>query len=257
MTLEHRAGNAVDVSIIVMAYNEVATVADVLHEIDSAMRPSGPTYEVIVVDDGSSDGTGAIADAMARALPSVSVLHHGSNLGIGEVYRSGFRAATGEFLTFLPADGQFPASIVTQFASLMPGVDLLLGYLPDVKRSVVASALSWTERSLYWLMFGSLPRFQGIMMFRRSMLAELGVEPSGRGWGVLMEIIVRAKRYSKVIRSVPTSLRPRISGTSKVNNFRSIRANLAQAIELWRSLRRERETALACTPLSPDTPTAH
>jgi dolichol-phosphate mannosyltransferase len=226
----------VDVSIVVMAYNEAATLADVLDEIDSTMGCSTSTYEVIIVDDGSSDGTHQVADEVAQRHSCVTVLHHPTNLGIGEVYRSGFHAATGHYLTFLPADGQFPASIVTEFVPLMSRADLVLGYLPDIKRSPVATLLSWMERSLYWAMFGRLPPFQGIMMFRRTMLEELGVKPSGRGWGVLMEIIVRAKRAGLRIVSVPTSLRPRISGKSKVNNLRSIRANLDQAVALWRSL---------------------
>jgi hypothetical protein len=74
------------------------------------------------------------------------------------------------------------------------------------------------------------------MMFRRAMLEELGVKLGGRGWGVLMDIIVRAKRRRMRIVSVPTSLRPRFDGKSKVNNLRSIGANLEQAIALWWSL---------------------
>jgi glycosyltransferase involved in cell wall biosynthesis len=219
-----------------MAYNEAATLSGVLDEIEATMRGSTCAYEVIVVDDGSSDGTGQLADQAAQRLPWVAALHHSANRGIGEVYRSGFQAATGTYLTFLPADGQFPASIVTDFVSLMSNADLVLGYLPDIRRSPVASLLSWCERALYRAMFGRLPRFQGIMMFRRAMLDDLGVKPGGRGWGVLMEVVVRAKRRRMKIVSVPTSLRPRSNGTSKVNNLRSIRANLEQAIALWWSL---------------------
>lgn len=226
----------VDVSIVVMAYNEAATLSGVLDEIEAAMRSSTCTYEVLVVDDGSSDGTGQLADQAAQRLPCVAVLHHPANRGIGEVYRSGFQAASGTYLTFLPADGQFPASIVTDFVRLMPNADLVLGYLPDIRRSPAASLLSWSERALYRAMFGRLPRFQGIMMFRRTMLEELGVNLGGRGWGVLMEVIVRAKRRRMRIVSVPTSLRPRSDGKSKVNNLRSIRANLEQAIALWWSI---------------------
>lgn len=225
-----------DVSIVVMAYNEAATLADVLAEINSTMHHSAYTYEMIVVDDGSSDATGQIADEVALQLPCVVVLHHPTNLGIGEVYRSGFQTAKGDYLTFLPADGQFPASIVTEFLPLMSRADLVLGFLPDIRRSAVAIALSWMERSLYTAMFGRLPRFQGIMMFRRAMLDEFGVKLGGRGWGILMEIIVRAKRSDSRILSVPTALRPRSSGKSKVTNLRSIWANMVQAVGLWRSL---------------------
>jgi hypothetical protein len=174
---------------------------------------------------------------LAAVLPSMRVFHHDTNRGIGEVYRTGFGAAAGDSITFLPADGQFPATIVTQFAALMPDADLVAGYFTDIRRSVPARVLSSCERLLYWTMFGNLPAFKGIMMFRRSLLADLGIEPHGRGWGVLMEILVKAHRAGMRITSVPTPLRAREIGHSKVTNLRNVYANLAQAIELRRSLR--------------------
>ncbi len=235
--------DAIDVSILVMAYNEEATVTEVLREIDATMRPSGLAYEIIIIDDGSSDNTGILADEAARDLPRIKVVHHQSNLGIGEVYRSGFGEACGTFVTAIPADGQFPASLITQFAALVSTVDLALGYIPDIKRPPLGAILSWFERRLYRLMFGPLPSFQGLMMFRRSLLVELGVKSRGRGWAIIMELIVRATRQRKAIVRVPTTLRPRKSGTSKVNNMRNIMANFRQALMLWQTLRRETRTA--------------
>jgi dolichol-phosphate mannosyltransferase len=240
---EATAATTPSISLIVMAYNEAGAVAGVLREIDAVLAPSELTYEVLVVDDGSDDGTGAIADEVAASLPSTRVFHHDANRGIGEVYRTGFGAAAGECITFLPADGQFPAAIVTQFAPLMADADLVAGYFTDIRRSVPARVLSSCERLLYWVMFGNLPRFKGVMMFRRSLLGDLGIEPHGRGWGVLMEILVKARRSGMRIKSVPTPLRARESGHSKVNNLRSVYANLTQAIELRRSLGSPRREA--------------
>lgn len=225
-----------DVAVILMAYNEAGTVADVLREIDAVLRPSRWSYEVVVVDDGSTDGTGEIVEQLGRELPNIRVHHHSSNRGIGEVYRTGFGSARSEYLTFLPADGQFPATIVTQFLPLMEGSDLVLGYLPLAKRTPVAKVLSIAERTLYRLLFGMVPRFQGIMMFRRALLGELNIRPAGRGWGVLMEIIVKSVRSNRRIIAEPTALRGRMSGASKVNNLRSVWANVRQALELRRSL---------------------
>jgi dolichol-phosphate mannosyltransferase len=226
-----------DVSVVVMAYNEVASLGAVLLEIDQVFAATSWRQETIIVDDGSTDGTGRVADELAPSLARATVVHHRQNLGIGEVYRSGFTAARGHFLTFLPADAQFPATIVTDFAARMANADVVVGYLADTRRSPIARALSGGERLLYTLMFGRLPRFQGIMMFRAALLSELGVTLGGRGWGVLMEIIVRAKRRGLRIQSVPTPIRPRQSGHSKVTNLGSVVANLRQAGRLWWSLR--------------------
>ena len=110
----------------------------------------------------------------------------------------------------------------------------MLGYLPERRRSPLARALSGAERLLYRLMFGKLPPFQGIMMFRAELPSELGVTLGGRGWGVLMEIIVRAKRRGLRIESVPTPIRSRQSGHSKVTNLRSVVPTFfRRAADLW------------------------
>ena len=225
------------VTVIVMAYNEVASLASVVSETSDELNAAGLAYEILIVDDGSRDGTGEIADKLA-ADPHVTVIHHPINRGVGEVYRSGFAAARGELVTFLPADGQFPASIVPQFVAEAERVDLVLGYLPDQQgaRSIIGKLLSASEKLFYRVLFGRMPKFQGVLMFRRSLLDRLTLTSKGRGWMVLTELIVRCLRSGCTIRSVPTPLRPRAAGTSKVNNLKSVFANVRQALELRASL---------------------
>lgn len=215
-----------------MAFNEAASLAVVVLEIVSVLDKAGQPFEIVIVDDGSTDGTGAIADQLAKEIPHVRVIHHETNRGLGGVYRSGFAQARGDYVTFFPADGQFPAEIIEQFLPLMEDVDMVLGYLPERKGSLVARGLSAVERALYRLLLGPLPKFQGVLMFRRALLDELMLKSSGRGWAVLMELIIRASRRGYRIVSVPTQVRPRISGRSKVNNLPTIWANLQQLITL-------------------------
>jgi hypothetical protein len=73
-------------------------------------------------------------------------------------------------------------------------------------------------------------------MFRRNILDELEIRSTGRGWAVLMELIIRASRGGYKIVSVPTEMRPRMSGTSKIKNFSTIWANLKQVLALTRYL---------------------
>jgi len=221
------------VSIVVMAYNEAESLTGVLNEIDETFADGHTVYEVIIVDDGSSDATGRIARASADGTPHRRVIHHETNRGLGEVYRSGFTAATGRFVTFLPADGQFPAAIVKRFLVLSADADLVLGRVESGNRDAVSALLSRLERRFYGLLFGALPEYQGIMMFRRDLLSELDVALGGRGWRVLMEIIVKSVRRGKTLRSETTPLRPRTAGRSKVRNFRSVWANATQGLSLW------------------------
>jgi hypothetical protein len=113
---------------------------------------------------------------------------------------------------------------------------MVLGYLPKRDHDLVGKTLSLVERTLYRLLFRSFPRFQGIMLLRRQLLAEIPLTSEGRGWAVVMELILRASRGRYRLVSVPTALRPRLSGQSKVNNVRSIVANLKQLWQLSRKL---------------------
>lgn len=228
------AGVAPVLSVIIMAYNEVASLEAVAREIDGVVACVAPGAEIVIVDDGSTDGTEAIADRLAASMPRVRVIHHRPNQGLGGVYRTGFREARGDYVTFFPADGQFPATIIELFLPRMADHDMVLGYLPDRRSSIVARTLSLGERVLYTALFGPMPRFQGILMFRRAMLGSITLRSTGRGWAVLMELILRAKRARYRLTSVPTTLRPRMSGESKVNNLRTIWSNTRQMVELRR-----------------------
>jgi len=229
----------ISLSVIIMAFNELDSIERVVREIESVLTNLGCS-EIVIVDDGSTDGTGAVADRLAEEIPQVRVIHHETNRGLGEVYRTGFVQARGEYVTFFPADGQFPATIIEQFLPLMEDADMVLGYLPKRKGSLLARGLSLMEKVLYRLLFGPLPRFQGVLMFRRALLDNVELKSTGRGWAVLMEFIIRISRDGYRIVTVPTEVRPRLSGRSKVNNLRTIWANLKQVIILRRCLSRER-----------------
>jgi glycosyltransferase involved in cell wall biosynthesis len=227
------------VSVMVMAFDEVANLESVVRELDGVLAelPAPDTHELVIIDDGSRDGTGALADRLAGALPRVRVVHHDVNRGLGGVYRTGFHEARRDLVSFFPADGQFPATILKTFHPLMADRDLVLGYLPQRRSSPLALGLSAAEKVLYRALFGPMPRYQGVFMVRRSVLQALALRTEGRGWGVVMEMVLRIFRGPYRVESVPTTLRPRLSGQSKVNNPRTIWINLKQAFALRRTLR--------------------
>ena len=220
------------VSVIVMAYNEVDTLERTCQEIIDVLNSTGVTAEVVVINDGSTDGTGDRADAFCACDARVRVIHHSPNRGLGGVYRTGFAEARGEFVTFFPADGQFPARIIAEFLPRMSEQDMVLGFLPAGTRPIAAETLSVVERVLYRLLLGKIPRFQGILMFKRELLSLHQLRSTGRGWAVLMELVVRCSRAKHRIISVPTEVRPRTHGASKVNNMRTIWSNFRQLLAL-------------------------
>jgi glycosyltransferase involved in cell wall biosynthesis len=230
-------GTVGGVSVIVMAYNESSTVEAMVREVVAVLDGEPGDHEVVIIDDGSTDGTAGIVDSLAASIPTVRVIHHPINTGLGGVYRTGWAEAAKDFVTFFPADAQFPASIIPRFLAAIASADFALGYLPERRDGPLGRAVSMAERALYGALFGGFPRFQGVFMCRTSVLREIQLRsPGGRGWAVVMELILRGQRGGYRMVSVPTVMRPRAVGRSKVTNVRTIVANVRQMIALRRLL---------------------
>lgn len=222
------------ITVAVMNYNEVKSLRNVVEEILGVLQGMDNPHEVVIINDGSTDGSGDIADQLSREYDTVRVIHHPTNLGLGAVYRNGFTCGKMQLGTLFPADGQFDARIIPQFVRRFDEADMVLGYIPEYgkNRKPLARFFSWCERLLVRVMFGKFPEFQGIMMFRRPLIDTVKLTSTGRGWIIQMELILRFIRKKYRIVGEPTGLRARMSGESKVNNLKSILSNIRQLFVL-------------------------
>jgi len=222
------------VSVIIAAFNECESLENVVNEASSELIHSHfYRYEIIIIDDGSTDGTEKIVDGLEHKYPHVRVIHHNGNKGLGIVYKTGFDHARHDFITFYPADGQYPASNICRFIPMMNDFDLILGYLPIKKSSIYANFLSNAEKILFRLAFGKLPKFQGIFMLRKKVLNEIRLKSHGRAWTIVMELIIRMSRGNYRIVSIPIDMHPRLGGKSKVNNLKTILYSVKQLLILY------------------------
>ena len=223
-------------TVVVMAFNEEESLERVVTEILDEADSAEICVEIDIIDDGSTDGTSEIASRLADSLKWVRHLRHDQNGGLGQVYRTGFESARGQWLSFLPADGQIPARDLHGFWAKQHEYDLILGFIPDRPVPLYVKALSLGERFLYRILFGGFPRFQGILLVRTDAVRQLSLVSEGRGWTIVMEMILRIQRAGLRVGHSPTTLRDRMAGESKVNNLQTIMSNLKQMAELRRKL---------------------
>lgn len=234
-----RSAGACDLSVVVMAYDEAANVAWVVQDLAHTLLGAPFSWEIVIIDDGSQDGTGRLVDDLGRRIPGVRAVHHSSNLGLGEVYRTGFRESRAEWVSFLPADGQYSARVICEFMARTGDVDLVLGYLSKARPGKLAHLFSRLERLLLKALIGPLPPFQGLFLVRRSLVESLPLSSRGRGWMLLIELMARAQRRGARFASLQLAAQPRLSGKSKVMNVRTITSNLLQLLALHRELARD------------------
>ena len=227
-------------SVVVPAYNEARNLEPVvlgaIRELESS--PWVGSYEVIIVDDGSTDDTGGVAARLAGQFPGNVRMHrHPANRGFGAALRTGHAAALGEYVTVIPADGEVGIDQALGLFRRMGEADLVISRR---ERAVAAHRVLLTIgfRWLTRLILGVDPRgVEGIYVVRRAMLRQVSIR-SDTGLASL-ELFIRCRQRRCRIEAGVIRASPRLSGTSKVTNLRSIALTLREMIRLRLALGRE------------------
>jgi dolichol-phosphate mannosyltransferase len=214
-----------EVLVIVPTYNE----RDNLPEIVAAVHEHLPEADLLVVDDNSPDGTGAVADELAARDNKVHVLHRAGKQGLGTAYVAGFKWALGRDYQFLfEMDCDFshdPKYLPIMLARARAGADLVLGsrYVEGgsvtdwgLLRRLVSRGGSWYARALLRVTVRDLTG--GFKCFRRSVLDSLDLESvHADGYGFQIELTYRAIKAGFRVVEIPIVFRERRVGQSKMN----------------------------------------
>jgi dolichol-phosphate mannosyltransferase len=132
-------------TVVVAAYNEATTLAKTVEEIVAAAERTLASYEVIIVDDGSTDGTAEVADGLAQRFPRVVVVHHGVNKGLGAAFLTGVERARQKYLTLIPGDNAYRASGIARVFEAVGSADVIVSYRSNFEaRALLRRTMSRT-----------------------------------------------------------------------------------------------------------------
>jgi len=234
------AARPLSLSIIIMAYNEEANLPVQMDRTVAFLQAHATDWQVVIVDDGSSDSTGAIADDLAAADPDhITAVHHAVNRGMGAAIRNGYAAARCEWVTQLPADCQVDPQVFVRFFPHMPTADIVLSVYRQRDDGWQRKVLSWGFQTFVRLVLGSRGDFTGTMLFRRTLLTSVG-ELHSESFFVNLEFPIRALALGTPFAVVEIEAQPRLHGASKVANTGRIKTVIREALAMRRRERRRR-----------------
>jgi dolichol-phosphate mannosyltransferase len=206
-----------NLSLVIPAHNEEPIIGQAILEAVAALSALDVDYEVIVVDDGSTDGTRAVALDAARHTPQVRIVTLPENVGYAAALRRGFREARYEWVAFTDADCQFDLHELDRLLPLARTADIVCGIRVDRqdpwRRKVYSKGFNILARTL--LGTGVTDCDCALKIFRRNWVNSAGLDAEGFFFNA--ELLARARQAGLTVAEIGVTHRPRQGGTSKVS----------------------------------------
>jgi glycosyltransferase involved in cell wall biosynthesis len=225
-------------SVFYPCYNEQDNVRRVVGEAMALLPAVSDDFEIILVDDGSRDRTGAIIDELAAGDRRIRGVHHPANRGYGAALASGFRAATKELVFYTDGDGQFDITELPMLLELIDRHDIVSGCRRRRQDSLIRRLNAWLWGRLVTRLLGFRCRDvdSAFKLYRREIFDRIDMKSTGAL--IDAEILARAVRKGYTLTEVPVSHRPRLAG-------RQTGAKLSVILRAFRELLRLRKEIIS------------
>lgn len=229
---------AIDVSVLVPAKDEAENLPLFMEQASAAFDGGSVRYEVVVIDDGSTDATPSVLSELQHLYPFLRVVRHRRQRGIADALRTGYLASRGRVLVFYPADLQYkPEDIPRLVAPILAGEsDMVTGHKQgEYEKAFVSRIYNGLSRSLFEIPVKDL---NSVKAYRREVMDILPVRPD---WHRYMIVIAAENGFT--VTEIPVPLYPRHAGVSKFGIGR-IPIGVLDMLSVWFELRFGRKPLL-------------
>jgi glycosyltransferase involved in cell wall biosynthesis len=234
--------NPVSISVFFPCYNEQDNIARTARRATDVLQKLGADYEVIIVDDGSSDATAKIADEIAGQNNRVKVVHHPTNLGYGAALQSGFKAAAKELVFYTDGDGQFDINELPPLLPLIKQYDIVSCYRLNRQDNLIRKLNGWAWTKLVCLLFNMKVRDIdcAFKLYKREIFDNIRMSSSGAL--IDAEILARAARKGYAITQRPVHHYPRTAGVQTGAKLRVILRAFRELFKLAGEIKQSEKT---------------
>lgn len=226
------------ISVCFPAFNEEATVGEVLQEAHDLLSASELDYEILVCDDGSTDSTRAIIESLAGRLPRMRALSNARNLGIRATFERLYSEAAKEFVFLNSTDQQWPTRILFDMLLLTSDSDIIIASRKDKHYNAVRRFVSWGFNLVPSILFGVRTYDAGAVKLVRREIIERFTLVSQSPFSEA-ERLIRSARAGYRITEYPVAIAARCTGRARGVSLRSVVEALKDVIRVRVDLRKE------------------
>lgn len=224
------------ITLFFVLYKDEHTVRIVADKALALLSSLTADFEIIIVDDGSPDRAGEIADELAREHSHIRVIHHPRNLGYGAAVRSGLSAARNEFICFVDGDDEYEIEDFRRILKLRDFYDLIITFRYKKIYSGSRIFISWVYNRLLSIMFRT--RFRdvstGLRMVRKTVIDDITLETVSPFIGAEIAIKTMLKGYR--VGEVGIQTFPRTFGASSSTSLKNILATMRDMMMIYRKV---------------------
>lgn len=219
-------------SVVIPAYNEGGNLINVVKETVQDAAKISNDFEIIIVNDGSSDNTAEIADTLAKTYKQVRVIHHQKNQGLALAWRHGIQACKNDIILYIEGDGQQPFKDQHDLLEKIQHADLVLGTRSDrFDYTPFRKMMSFGFLFLIWILFGLKYKDVGwSQAYRRKIFERIEMKSITPFFDT--EVVIKALRNGFRVTEARSYYRSRKTGSTSLGNMRTAYKMFKEAIEM-------------------------
>ncbi|MFC1631054.1 glycosyltransferase family 2 protein [Candidatus Omnitrophota bacterium] len=228
------------ISLVIPAYNEGRNIRNAMLMNKQTLDSLNLDYEILVIDDGSSDSTAKIAKQLCKDNPRLQLISNAHNLGFGGAIKKGISLADKDYVIAVPCDSPLEAEELARFLDKMKKCDIIVSYRRQRKgysKYMLFNSFVYNKILIPLLFNLGLKDANWVQMYRRSIFETGLINIEYEGIFMLVEVIYKARQKDLIIGEVPADMKRRIYGTPTSVKLKVILQTFYDMMEFWLRIR--------------------